>query len=154
MIGSGGTGAVMGTGGKVGTGGVPATGGSVGSGGMVASGGTVGSGGTQGTGGAVGTDCAAIATAYETEIPNAKICTAAAGCPTAVSRSLGCNSDCITYVADATRLNEIAAKWRNNNCRTPTICPLVVCQVATSGTCSATKPALMGTCTDNSTTGI
>jgi hypothetical protein len=69
------------------------------------------------------------------------------GCPVVVSRSLGCGAECVTYVADAKQLNDIAMQWRDAGCRTP-VCTAVACQNATSGLCMIGR-ALTGMCTDN-----
>ena len=109
--------------------------------------------GTGGTGsGGTSADCAAIAAAYDREMPNAKTCETAGGvlgteCKSAVSAKLGCGSECFTYVDDPMRLNEIAAQWTAGHCQAPN-CAAVACQNPTGVKCLGAALALTGVCTD------
>ena len=109
-----------------------------------------GSGGITGSGG-TNKACGEIEAAYASEIPNAKMCSTIAltkQCQQAVSKSLGCNSNCITYVQDPTKLNQLAAQWVSTGCTTPMICPLLACLNPTSGTCTASSGLTAGMCQD------
>jgi hypothetical protein len=148
--GSGGAGNL---GGK-GTGGVLGSGGHPGTGGMTASGGSLGSGG----GGGSGPDpskCDQLASDYQKEMPNAKMCTIGSSvpqCQTPIAGSLGCLSSCKTYVQTATTLMEIASKWTNEGCGSINrVCPAIACIAPQPGTCVASTTGTPPQCQNGPT---
>ncbi|MES1172563.1 MAG: hypothetical protein ABUL77_04950 [Bacteroidota bacterium] len=159
-IGSGGGGGVVGSGGglasggRIGTGATGGGGGIVGTGGVTGTGGILGTGGITGTGGASPADCNAIASAYQTEIPNAKSCAVLVGtCKEPVSASLGCEANCITYVNDPTRLNDIAKQWTKAGCQALN-CRPIACVPPTGASCVIGRIALSGMCVDTSASSL
>jgi hypothetical protein len=124
----------------------------VGSGGAVGSGGTTGSGGSGsgGTGGATPDVCDAIAAEYQAEMPAAKTCSltvTVAQCQTAVSIALGCGMGCLTYVQDATALDDTLQKWNAKNCDSiARICPAIACISAQRGQCGLSGTSMAPLC--------
>lgn len=160
----GGTAGMTGSGGGVGSGGTTGTGGMTGTGGRGGGAGTGGSGtggrsGTGGTGGGPGTGgaggvnpatCNAMFAQYANEMPNAKMCLVGSivpQCQTGVSSSLGCGSNCITYVQNATTLHQIANNWQAAGCASLIVaCPAIACINPQPGICTISAGAPAGMC--------
>ena len=105
-----------------------------------------------GGGGANQATCDTIANAYQAEMPKAKMCSDQTGqtqCAHPVSASLGCGSNCITYVQTPDRLNEIAVQWRNAGCdQIPRACPAIACPAVQAAKCMVTGAGVPMMCVD------
>ena len=61
-------------------------------------------------------------------------------CAAEVSSSLSaCFSNCMTYVNDATTLNELKSRWQQAGCANqgPIACPAIACLLPSMGNCVA-----------------
>ncbi len=145
------------TGGAISTGGATSSGGGgagsggskAGSGGATtgAGGGSGGTGGASGDGGAQpvdgGASCTDLQSEYADALPAARSCDPAAvgQCQQSVSSSLSpCFVNCMTYVNDASTLNEIKLAWQQAGCNSLVgiLCPAIACIAPTAGACTAT----------------
>jgi hypothetical protein len=151
-----GSGGAVGSGGASGSGGVSGSGGISGSGGMSGSGGVSGSGGTitdasDGPAPDAADQCRNLELAYDAAMTEAKHCNPLLRiiqCQTTVGSTLRCPG-CSTHVQDATKLNNIRAKWVDAGCKSGP-CPAIACIAQGTGFCKATPDptATTGMCSD------
>jgi len=146
--GGGSGGATTGSGGgTAGSGGgtAGAGGGATGAGGSIAGHNGGGQGG-HGTGKDGGETCAELETDYSDALTAARKCTpgAANQCQQLVDLSISCPG-CKGYVNDATTLDTIAGKWKDQNCKGG-FCPAIACIAPGTGVCMSTSGGPGGTC--------
>ena len=162
-----GAGGVAPPGGATSTGGATITGGATGSGGTMGSGGAnvvPGTGGGPAAGGSGGSDtpsnkvsCSQYISDYDAALAKAKICTGSGNscsklAPAALS---GCTAAaCNVHVDQDAMLTDIRQKWVKAGCVAGS-CPIAVCVIPTSGSCSMSAGSdngngndKKGTCTD------
>jgi hypothetical protein len=137
--------------GGTGSGGAGAAGqpGSAGHGGGGSNGGR--DGGSAGAGADAGASCSDLASQYGDALAAARSCTVGATdqCQQSVSLSLSvCSSNCMTFVNDASALNDLRARWQSAGCanQRQVACPAIACVQPTKGTCVAAD-AGGGVCT-------